>query len=201
MDLLADLRKHIKIFTMPRSAAACTGDQAAKGETMGDRDDRPPSMDRSLCRVRAVLLAALSLFSLSGCETLNPLTVGAGVASYVATGKGLADHAIGTFMNKDCNILEGLLRPDRHICEPIGSAATASEFKGIFNTGSLAARERRPRLRLSESVQVARRAVPDGASPPLPLAPALRLSDSIAPRVTSSPPRIAAADSARDASS
>ncbi len=152
-------------------------------------------------RVAVALLVALSLFSLSGCETLNPLTVGAGVASYVATGKGLADHAIGTLMNEDCNILEGLLRADRRICEPLGSAATASEFKGIFNTGSLAAREQVPRLRLSESVEVVRRAVPDDASQRLPMEPALRLSDSIAPRVTSPPPRIAAADSAGDASS
>ena len=129
----------------------------------------------NLLRVSMALWIAVGALLSGGCETLNPITLGIGLASYAATGKGLADHAIGTLTQRDCNILDGLLRSDRKICEPHGSSAAQTGFKGLF--ASRGANE--PRLRLSD-----RRVQPTPALDvmnfgSLAQAPHLRLSDSI----------------------
>lgn len=100
----------------------------------------------NLLRVSMVLWIAVVALLSGGCETLNPITLGIGLASYAATGKGFADHAIGTLTQRDCNILDGLLRSDRKRCEPHGSPAAQTGFKGLF--ASRGANE--PRLRLSD---------------------------------------------------
>ncbi len=124
----------------------------------------------------------------SGCGTLNPITMGVGIASYVATGKGLVDHAIGTVTKKDCNILGGLLRGDRKICEPHGSAAAKLGFRGLF------APKPTPKLRLSDSmaVTVAESASVESSLPTL--SPSLRLSDSIVQTIDHPSARVAGLD-------
>ena len=130
----------------------------------------------------------LGVIFVSGCETLNPITLGVGLASYAATGKGLADHAIGTLTSLDCNILDGLLSAERKICEPHGSLAAQTGFKGLFAGRP----ETSPRLRLSE-----RRVNPTPALNSMHFdvtehAPVLRLSESILPRIESSSQRVSA---------
>ena len=89
-------------------------------------------MDAMTSVARKSVLLAAALMLMSGCETLNPVTVGIGIVSYATTGKGLADHAIGKLTQKDCNILGGILSAERKICEPLGSAAAQRGFKGFF---------------------------------------------------------------------
>ncbi len=122
-----------------------------------------------------ILAAAMLLNGLTGCETLTPVTMGVGMASYMATGKGLADHAIGSITQSDCNILEGLLSGERRICEPRGTGVLGR----VAPTGpSKAGTARAPALRLSDTF--AALADVDDAGVGVPSSPpALRLSDSI----------------------
>tara|TARA_B100001123_G_scaffold407643_1_gene500079 strand:+ start:243 stop:716 length:474 start_codon:yes stop_codon:yes gene_type:complete len=94
----------------------------------------------------------LVVLLVSGCATLNPITVGIGLVSYAATGKGLADHAIGKLTHKDCNILGGLFSPERKICEPLGSAAAQHGFKGFFAKVPSGEDKEGTVLRFSESI-------------------------------------------------
>jgi len=123
-----------------------------------------------MCCGRKVALAALLSSSgvLAGCETLQPLTLGLGVVSYVATGKGLTDHALGAVTEKDCNILQGLLSAERRICEPRDSRlAGRSDSPGPLARGEDRARDAAarpsPALRLAESL-VARSPASSAAS-------------------------------------
>jgi hypothetical protein len=128
--------------------------------------------------------AALALtLAVSGCETINPITLGIGVASYVVTGKGLADHALGIVADKDCNLIEGLLSAERGICEPKGSYPTRGGFGGLLSYRDAGAADRsviEPRLRLSESRYDPRQSTPRETTLTAD-ALALRLSESIAP--------------------
>ena len=90
-------------------------------------------------RVRQLVLISAAALAVSGCAapiigalTLGQLTTIAGVVSTVTTGKGLTDHALSFLTGKNCDIAEGILRKDRLICEPRGSAATQEDFKGVF---------------------------------------------------------------------
>lgn len=146
------------------------------------------------CRILTLAAVVALTLSTSGCETINPITLGIGVASYVATGKGLADHALGALADKDCNIIEGLLSLERRICEPKGSPGTQGGFRGLLSYrdrgGSDLARIA-PKLRLSETWYDH----PQHAGHEITLtaerALTLRLSDSITPSAVR-PPRQAA---------
>ena len=104
----------------------------------------------TIARKASLLVAALLLTA--GCETLNPVTLGAGIVSYATTGKGLADHAIGKLTQKDCNIIGGILSQERKICEPLGSAAAQRGFKGFFAQSPVVVDDEGTALRLSESI-------------------------------------------------
>ncbi len=137
-------------------------------------------MDAMPSVARKWVLLGAALMLMSGCETLNPVTVGIGIVSYATTGKGLADHAIGKLTQKDCNILGGILSAERKICEPLGSAAAQRGFKGFFARSPAIEDHEGTELRLSESLAK----VPSGMEltslEPFPLeAPVLRLSDTI----------------------
>ena len=91
---------------------------------------------RKLVQICAVALLAASL---SGCAapiiagiTLSQISTVAGLISTAVTGKGLTDQALSFVTGKDCNLMESVLRKDRHLCEEHGSLATADDFKGIF---------------------------------------------------------------------
>lgn len=86
------------------------------------------------CRRRGVtwIGAALGLGLLSGLAGCFPPLIGADVASYVGTGKGLGEHALDAVTGEDCRVIEGLMRSDRAVCEQRGAIATATDFKGIF---------------------------------------------------------------------
>lgn len=75
------------------------------------------------------LFACLVSLMLTGCA--GPLLI-VSVASTVATGKGLSEHALSAATGKDCNILGSLLEKDRSLCEEPGSPATKNDFKGLF---------------------------------------------------------------------
>jgi hypothetical protein len=64
--------------------------------------------------------------------TLGQISMVAGAASTATTGKGLEDHALSYATGKDCNLIEGVLRKDRKVCETPGSDATKEDFKGLF---------------------------------------------------------------------
>ena len=130
--------------------------------------------------VRGFAWIGITLVILAGCETLNPITMGAGIVSYATTGKGLADHALGRLTRKDCNILGGLLSAERKICEPLGSAAAQQGFKGFFAASSPGANGVGTKLRLSESIAEVRPVSEVSRSVHFPLdTPILRLSDTI----------------------
>lgn len=132
----------------------------------------------SIARQTGLLVAAL--IPMSGCETLNPITMGAGIVSYATTGKGLADHAIGKLTQKDCNILGGILSSERKICEPLGSAAAQRGFKGFFARASVTVDGEGTTLRLSESIAQLPSGVTLTSFETSPRgAPVLRLSDTI----------------------
>ena len=129
---------------------------------------------------RKLLLLALAAMTVSGCETLSPVTLGVGIVSFATTGKGLADHAIGKLTQKDCNILGGILSTERKICEPLGSAAAQLGFKGFFAKAVPEPVDEGTTLRLSEQV-----AAPisdlqvSGAELVVSTTPVLRLSDTL----------------------
>ena len=139
-------------------------------------------MDAITSIARRYVWVGIGLLLVSGCETLNPVTVGVGIVSYATTGKGLADHAIGKLTQKDCNILGGILSTERKICEPLGSAAAQRGFKGFFARAKPAGHDGGTKLRLSESIVT----MPAGTKvtnlESLPAdTPVLRLSDSVEP--------------------
>ena len=144
----------------------------------------------------AVLLA-VALMLMSGCETLNPVTVGFGIVSYATTGKGLADHAIGKLTQKDCNILGGILSAERKICEPLGSAAAQRGFKGFFDRSIAVVDDEGTQLRLSENIAKVRPGITLTSLEPFLLqTPVLRLSDTIessSEKTLRTPDRLAAA--------
>jgi len=87
---------------------------------------------------RICVVAAMAS-GLSGCAapivagiTLSQITTVAGLISTAITGKGLSDQALSLVTGKDCDLMESILRKDRHLCEPKGSPATDGDFKGIF---------------------------------------------------------------------
>jgi cell division septation protein DedD len=57
-------------------------------------------------------------------------TVGS-VASTATTGKGLGEHAVSAVLEKDCRLIETLVRKDREFCEEYGSPAQKEDFTGI----------------------------------------------------------------------
>jgi hypothetical protein len=58
-------------------------------------------------------------------------TLVADVTSVTTTGKTVGEHALSAGTQKDCNILEGMLRVSRNICEEPGSPSTDNDFKGL----------------------------------------------------------------------
>ena len=85
----------------------------------------------------ATLIASAML--LSGCAipllaglTLNEFNTGTSIISTSLTGKGLADHALSLATRSNCNLIGGLLRNDRALCEKRGSEATLNDFNGLI---------------------------------------------------------------------
>tara|TARA_Y100000588_G_C14121952_1_gene867696 strand:- start:436 stop:954 length:519 start_codon:yes stop_codon:yes gene_type:complete len=105
---------------------------------------------RLLLRCQAVssILVIVLLAPLTGCATFNPLTIGVGLASYKVTGKGLVDHALGVFTQKDCNILGAILSDNRAICENRRIFAKNRNSARVNNQVNVF-----PALRLSDSLQ------------------------------------------------
>jgi len=93
--------------------------------------------DRAALRVaRLPALACLAL-ALGGCSGVvavlqSEVMTGAGIASFLLTGKGVADHALSAVSGRDCRIVSGLVRSDRGVCERPGSAPTRGDFRGLM---------------------------------------------------------------------
>ncbi len=87
---------------------------------------------------RRLLLVSIIMLTLNGCAFaalgVNGLAMRAGIVSYAATGKGLADHAMGIATNQDCRIVEGMLRQARDVCVARNAEVTRDEFKGLLHT-------------------------------------------------------------------
>lgn len=111
------------------------------------------------------LLALLSLATMTGCGAVfaiaqHEVLTGAGVASYVFTGKSLLDHAAGKITNKDCSLIGGVLSSKRKICEPLDSEHAQSGFRGIvamldknnLDETTIIAPAGAPSLRLSDTI-------------------------------------------------
>lgn len=109
-------------------------------------------------------MSSLHGCALTGSLAISHVVTAAGLVSLASTGKGLADHALDMVTEQDCRILDGLLRQDRAICEPVGSLATRDDFKGLAifrgETDSQLARAERPaedslstKLNLTPSLQ------------------------------------------------
>ena len=88
-------------------------------------------------KISAVFLMLLSAM-LTGCSM--PIFAGMTVGEFgfvgsffstAATGKGLGEHAMDAATGQDCNILEGLSREDRKICENKGSPALKKDWRGL----------------------------------------------------------------------
>ncbi|MCC7413155.1 MAG: hypothetical protein IT495_16185 [Gammaproteobacteria bacterium] len=90
---------------------------------------------------RAVALplasAVVTAITLGGCASVgaaltSDFATGAGVLSYIATGKSLSDHALSTVAHRDCSLVNGIIDRDRDICEQPGSPAVDTEFRGLL---------------------------------------------------------------------
>ena len=68
---------------------------------------------------------------LVGVLTLEEAFSAVSFASSLITGKSFGEHAMDIATGQDCRILESVLRPDRKICEPVGSVTTSVDYKGI----------------------------------------------------------------------
>ena len=63
------------------------------------------------------------------------LGLAAETASVGGTGKTVGDHVLDATTGKDCKLVEGIARSDRHVCENPGSPATKRDFKGVSSAG------------------------------------------------------------------
>lgn len=105
---------------------------------MGDRT-LPARHRRTVVSCRSPFLTAAVLVAAmmsGGCATLtavasHPVVTGISLISLAVTGKGLADHALDMVTRRDCRILEGLVKEERHLCEQPGSLATLDDFHGV----------------------------------------------------------------------
>lgn len=98
-----------------------------------------PQLPRA--RIPAALLLLLS-GALAGCSTpmFAGLTIGefslfGSLFSTAATGKSLGEHAMDAATGRDCNILEGLAREDRQVCERKNSPAVEGDWRGLASLG------------------------------------------------------------------
>lgn len=94
-------------------------------------------------RVRNSLLVACATVSLAGCATqvigaitLSNISSVAGIASTLATGQDLGEHALSLIMDKDCRFSEALLTDERDVCEEYGSPRTKNDFQGVLVAGT-----------------------------------------------------------------
>jgi len=81
-------------------------------------------------------LAGTLALALSGCAAVVIAGIPFGflateVAPRAVNGKGLAEDGVDLVTGKDCRLIDGVVRDDRHICETRGSPATKKDFKGL----------------------------------------------------------------------
>jgi hypothetical protein len=88
------------------------------------------------------LLAACAIIPLAGCATqvigtvtLSNISSVVGIASTLATGQDLGEHALSLIMGKDCRFSEALITDERDICEEHGSPRTRNDFEGLLIAG------------------------------------------------------------------
>src|SRR5947208_2242855 len=79
-------------------------------------------------RIRPLACLAIPLLC-SGCALgaagiAADILAGTSLASLTVSGKGLGDHAVSAASGKDCNVLGGMLRSDRAICEDYKQAGS-----------------------------------------------------------------------------
>ncbi len=158
---------------------------------------------RSWRPLLAGLAVAAALPALGGCVavasvSLQHFVTGAGIVSVLATGKGLADHALDLATQKDCRILEGLLKGSRKVCEEPGSPATADDFEGLTallstrDPGGTIAKSGDGPLSLRLTYPAQRSSPPVAAAStrqrgePLRLRPSLYLASAVGPAVPAS---------------
>jgi hypothetical protein len=105
---------------------------------------------------KAVFVGFLG-YLVSGCAlpvvgvlTVADLSTGASLTSTLLVGKGIADHTADFITGKDCRFIEGMLREDRELCEPVNAAATREDFRGLVG---IALREDAPGALLAVDVQ------------------------------------------------
>jgi len=90
---------------------------------------------RTACAIAACALSGCAVPILAG-FTLNEMSSAGSLVSTAVSGKGLGEHALDLVTGEDCRVAEGLMRSDRDICEPRGSAATADDFHGLAGLAS-----------------------------------------------------------------
>jgi hypothetical protein len=94
-------------------------------------------------RVKALLAACAVIPLVGGCATqvigtitLSNISSVAGIASTLATGQDLGEHALSLIMGKDCRFSEALITDERDICEEHGSPRTKNDFQGVLIAGT-----------------------------------------------------------------
>lgn len=87
--------------------------------------------------LRLTLLASAGL-GLAACAgpvvlgiNIGTATTIGSVASTAATGKGLGEHAVSAVVEKDCRLIESIVRKEREFCEEYGSPAQKEDFTGV----------------------------------------------------------------------
>ena len=60
-----------------------------------------------------------------------PLVVYTEVLPRAVNGKGLAEDGVDLVTDKDCRVIEGVVRKNRKFCETRGSPQTDKDFKGL----------------------------------------------------------------------
>jgi hypothetical protein len=54
-----------------------------------------------------------------------------GLIPRAVNGKGLVEDGVDLATGEDCRVIEGVIRKDRHVCEPRNSPETKKDFKGL----------------------------------------------------------------------
>lgn len=65
--------------------------------------------------------------------TVTELATAGSLATTAATGKGLSEYAMDAATGRDCRIVEGMFRADRHICERKSSPALEDDWRGFLD--------------------------------------------------------------------
>jgi hypothetical protein len=77
----------------------------------------------------ACILLVFAAGIINGCAA-----VAVSAASEAVSGKTVTEHVVSAASGKNCDVLEGVARQDRNVCEEPNAPATKRDFDGLADT-------------------------------------------------------------------